>query len=545
MPAARVHVIPHGAFDYLARMPEGPPPARARRRSKDASVVLFFGLMRPYKGVDLLSRRSPARPTTSCCWSWGCRACRSSRSSAASRELGIADRVRFVPRFVPDAEVPAYFRRADVAVLPYREIEQSGVLYTALAFGTPMLLSEVGGFPEIARARRCAAGRAGQRGVARAWRSPACSTTSRRGEQLSQAALALAAGHTPGSARPSSPRSCTASWWRSGRMTAVAVIFWVSLALIVYTHVGYPLLLRALVALRSARRAGGAHRHPQREPDRRGARRGRRDRARRSRTCSRSTIAASVRADRRLGRVDRSTRSSCATAVAQCATVKVLDLPRRGKVHAQDAAVDVATRRDPRLLRRQRVLGARTRCASWSRAVRGPARGLRVRAALLPDADGSNQEGAYWRFENWLRALESRIGSVTAGNGAIYAVRREAYMRLDPRTSHDLSFPFNLVKKGWKALYEPAARAIERPVPSIEGEFRAQAAHDESRLADGAVGRHAEPARLRGHVRVRDRLAPRAALRDPVPARGSRWRATSCCSARAGSTRSRSRSSSR
>ncbi len=91
-------------------------------------------------------------------------------------------------------------------------------------------------------------------------------------------------------------------------------------------------------------------------------------------------------------------------------------------------------------------------------------------AYLAPD--GSNEEGAYWRYENWVRALESRIGSVTAGNGAIYAVRREAYMRLDPRTSHDLSFPFNMVKKGWRAVYEPAARAVERPVPSIEGEFR-------------------------------------------------------------------------
>ena len=71
-----------------------------------------------------------------------------------------------------------------------------------------------------------------------------------------------------------------------------------------------------------------------------------------------------------------------------------------------------------------------------------------------------------------MRALESRLGSVTAGNGAIYAVRRDAYLRLDPRTSHDLSFPFNLVKRGWRAVYEPAARAAERPVPTVEGEFR-------------------------------------------------------------------------
>ena len=43
-----------------------------------------------------------------------------------------------------------YFRRADLVVLPYREIDQSGVLFTALAFGKPLLLSDVGGFPEMA-----------------------------------------------------------------------------------------------------------------------------------------------------------------------------------------------------------------------------------------------------------------------------------------------------------------------------------------------------------------------------------------------------------
>jgi glycosyltransferase involved in cell wall biosynthesis len=48
--------------------------------------------------------------------------------------------------------VAAYFRRADLAVLPYRQAEQSGVLFTALAFGTPLLVSSVGGFPEIAAA---------------------------------------------------------------------------------------------------------------------------------------------------------------------------------------------------------------------------------------------------------------------------------------------------------------------------------------------------------------------------------------------------------
>jgi hypothetical protein len=67
--------------------------------------------------------------------------------------------------------------------------------------------------------------------------------------------------------------------------------------------------------------------------------------------------------------------------------------------------------------------------------------------------------------------LESRLGSITGGNGAIYATRREAYIEVDPIMGHDLSFPFNMVKRGWRAVYVPEARATEKMVPSIEGEF--------------------------------------------------------------------------
>jgi glycosyltransferase involved in cell wall biosynthesis len=55
-----------------------------------------------------------------------------------------------VTRFVEDAEIPAIFRRADIIALPYLDAEHSGVLYTGLAFGKPLVLSAVGGFPEVA-----------------------------------------------------------------------------------------------------------------------------------------------------------------------------------------------------------------------------------------------------------------------------------------------------------------------------------------------------------------------------------------------------------
>jgi hypothetical protein len=90
----------------------------------------------------------------------------------------------------------------------------------------------------------------------------------------------------------------------------------------------------------------------------------------------------------------------------------------------------------------------------------------------LEAADGSNQEGLYWRYELWLREQESRCGSVTGGNGSIYALRRGDYVEVDPRFGHDLAFPYLMVKRGRRAVYEPAAVASERPTPTNETEYR-------------------------------------------------------------------------
>ena len=57
--------------------------------------------------------------------------------------------VRFVTRYITEAEIPAFFRRADLVVLSYRSVDQSGVLYIGLAFGKPMVISAVGGFAEL------------------------------------------------------------------------------------------------------------------------------------------------------------------------------------------------------------------------------------------------------------------------------------------------------------------------------------------------------------------------------------------------------------
>ena len=90
----------------------------------------------------------------------------------------------------------------------------------------------------------------------------------------------------------------------------------------------------------------------------------------------------------------------------------------------------------------------------------------------LTNDDGRNKEGVYWRFELALRADESRIDSVTGGNGSIYALRRADYVEVDPRFGHDLAFPYLMVQRGRRAVYEPEALAYEKATPTNEDEYR-------------------------------------------------------------------------
>jgi glycosyltransferase involved in cell wall biosynthesis len=148
--ADKVRVIPHGAFDYLTRLEREQPIDPAVGDLDGRKVVLSFGLIRPHKGVDLLVEAFAATPEDAVLLIVGRPMMPIEPLRSRTRELGIEDRVRFVPRFVADEEIPAYFRRADLVVLPYREVEQSGVLFTALAFSSPLLVTDVGGFSEVA-----------------------------------------------------------------------------------------------------------------------------------------------------------------------------------------------------------------------------------------------------------------------------------------------------------------------------------------------------------------------------------------------------------
>ena len=254
---------------------------------------------------------------------------------------------------------------------------------------------------------------------------------------------------------------------------------------------------------------------PPRVADRRRLRRGGRDRREGRQRAGARLPARAPRGDRRLRRLapttpragPRGRRRPRARAPARRQDPR----PGRGR--------RPRPRRDRRLLRRQRALGARRPARAGRR--RSPTRASATSAARCgsstPAAARTRRActgATRWRCARWSRGWPRS----PAGNGAIYATRREAYLVVDPVMGHDLSFPFNMVKRGWRRGLRPGRAATEKMVPSIEGEFARK-----RRMMS-----HAWPIVLRGGmlsprgygaaVRADDRLAPRPALRHAVPA---------------------------
>jgi cellulose synthase/poly-beta-1,6-N-acetylglucosamine synthase-like glycosyltransferase len=251
-------------------------------------------------------------------------------------------------------------------------------------------------------------------------------------------------------------------------MVALEIVFWTSVALLVHTHVGYPLALWVISRVRSGSSQPFA---PPMDPPMVSLIIAAHDEEavieRKVRNAleleyPRDRLELIVASDGSIDRTVELARSAGADLV--------LDLERGGKLAAQNAGAARA---------RGELLAFSDANAFWENsALRrlvapfGDPRVGYVCGQVRFSADGgSTEEGTYWRYEMGVRELESRLGGVTAGNGAIYAVRREAYLVLDASRSHDLSFPFELTKGGWRAVYAPGAVAEERMVPTIEGEF--------------------------------------------------------------------------
>jgi cellulose synthase/poly-beta-1,6-N-acetylglucosamine synthase-like glycosyltransferase len=259
--------------------------------------------------------------------------------------------------------------------------------------------------------------------------------------------------------------------------TAAAIIFWLSAGALLYTHLGYPLLLWTLTR-------GGRFQHLGSYRDQKSGNDAGGEGV--------STVSLLVPAYDEEGVIagkvadalaldyprerlqlivasDGSTDATAERARAAGADL-VLELPPGGKVAALNAAAERAS---------GEILAFSDANSAWAPdALRrlvapfaDPEVGYVCGQVRFLDPGGDNLEGAYWRYEMAVREMESALAGITAGNGAIYAVRRSAYIPLAPSGSHDLSFPFAFAKRGLRSLYVPAARAEEKMVPTVEGEF--------------------------------------------------------------------------
>jgi cellulose synthase/poly-beta-1,6-N-acetylglucosamine synthase-like glycosyltransferase len=248
----------------------------------------------------------------------------------------------------------------------------------------------------------------------------------------------------------------------------LAALFWICVGLIAYTHAGYPLALRALLRMRRrpTLRPGTWEELPRVSLI---------VAAHDEEAVIAKKVVGALALDYprpRLEVIVASDGSGDAT-VQRARTAGadlVLDLPRGGKVAAQNAAAAQAS---------GEILAFSDANSDWRPdALRhlvepfaDPAVGYACGQVRFVDPGGGNLEGAYWRYEMSVREMESALAGVTAGNGAIYAVRRDAYIPLPPSGSHDLSLPFRLAKQGLRSLYLPWARAEEKMVPTLEGEL--------------------------------------------------------------------------
>lgn len=155
VPPEKITVIPHPLYDQYPVLEKSA--ARRALAIGEENVILFFGLLRPYKGVKYLILAFNDLPPD---------LVRSTRlmivgEAWEDREsLGLAgespnhDRITVVDRYISDDEIPKYFSAADMVVLPYTRASQSGVAHIAMAYGLPVIATRVGGLEEGLRGYR-------------------------------------------------------------------------------------------------------------------------------------------------------------------------------------------------------------------------------------------------------------------------------------------------------------------------------------------------------------------------------------------------------
>ncbi len=253
-------------------------------------------------------------------------------------------------------------------------------------------------------------------------------------------------------------------------MTALKAVFWTSAGLIAWTHVGYPVT----AALLARARPRPIRKEPITPPvtvivaahDEQAVIERRLENLL-ALDYPRGALEIVVASDESGDRTDALVEAIA----ARDGRVRLLRCPREGKTAAQDRAAAEATT-EILAFSDANSLWAPDALAKLVRNFADADVGYVTGRLNLLAGEGTNREGVYWRYELWLRASESQLGSITGGNGSIYAVRRSDYVPAeDPRIGHDLGLPYLMAQRGRRAVYEGEAFASEKPARDLQDEF--------------------------------------------------------------------------
>lgn len=145
----KITIIPHALYDHYPILEK--PIARTSLGIEEENIILFFGLIRPYKGVYYLIsafNNLPERILQSTRLLIVGEAWEDQESITRANESPHREKITFINRYVSDREIPVFFSAADMVVLPYTRASQSGVAHIAMAYGLPIIATRVGGLEE-------------------------------------------------------------------------------------------------------------------------------------------------------------------------------------------------------------------------------------------------------------------------------------------------------------------------------------------------------------------------------------------------------------
>lgn len=148
-------VISKGCHPTYSEFAQGEPRTKQEARAAvgvapERDTLLFFGLVRPYKGLKVLLEAMPLILEHRVCQLLVVGEFYDDKSQylALIESLGLGEWVKVIDKYIPNEDVAMYFQSADVVVLPYTSATQSGIVQIAFGLGTPVITTDVGGLPE-------------------------------------------------------------------------------------------------------------------------------------------------------------------------------------------------------------------------------------------------------------------------------------------------------------------------------------------------------------------------------------------------------------